>query len=223
MLAIELLKKNLSSIKDYLPIEKEELVCAITGKPAKDYVSVNKYYEFPPFNFMAVPSSLVMDAELAEILKDGHLKWNSWFIGSDRKFQTIKRKKAREIILNLPKPPWGMYCAEDVRRQGGLVTLVNFKNHNPIVSLGESYAYAKNTAEIYPDIEKMYISGVGRDNLLTLTAHHANFAKLQIDYIDWIKFKKLFDPIKNSSEYRLAVWLLPTKEELNGKEEIIEK
>lgn len=218
MLAIEILKKdeNLGG-DDTLPGFEEEHTCAVTGKQTSSHVPLKTLYkEEPPFNLLQAPSSQYIDSEIAEILKDGHLRWNSWVIDNTG-FRTIKKNEARNILQNPPPPPWGMYCAQDMRRHGGLITFANQNNTDYIVSLGGMSCKGKKAISIYPEIEAMYLKGVGRDNLLTLTPHQANFK--EITHAEWYGFAKKYESIKNTPEYRLAVWLLPTKDEMKEVEE----
>jgi len=210
LLAIELLRRGRSDSRP-LPPQK----CAVTGITTTSYLSISKYWKDPPYDFLRYQSDFV-DLEITEILKEGNLRWSSWIIDPSG-FRPVKRGEIRGLLRNINNipTPYGIYCAPDMRRQGGLITEANISNGDPIIFLGETPCYARKTMEIYEQIEPMYLKGIGRNDIETLNVHPAAFKK--ITQAEWYQFKQKMYPIYKQNEYKLACWLLPTKEEMEGK------
>jgi len=217
LLAIELLKQNKFHPEE-LHLNYESKTCAITGKLTSDYLGIKEVWKNTiPYNLLACPKEQQVDREIAEILKDGHLRWNSWIIDNENGFRTIKRAEAYLLLLNCHEIPlpWGMYCAIDMRRPGGLLTQANLSSHNSIVSFSTKKCSVPNTLLLYDTINEFYKMGVSRGDLLSLDINRFQLQK--IDIVKWYDYVNRMKNINASPEYQLAVWLLPVREKKEAK------
>jgi len=210
MLAIELLLKEKKG-------DQSPEVCAVTGRTTTDYVPFDDVFSdnFGSYDLLVSRNSKFVDFQISQILSDGHLRWSSWVCTSDG-LQICKKYHIRKVVMEPMVYPFGAYAALDMRRQGGLLAVANHSEKSAVISIGLRKAHLLKTREIYQKMEKVQQNlGIGRNDFSSLVPFTNKWVPEQ--YREWLEWKKYAEPLLYSAEYELAVWLLPTKEESEGK------
>jgi len=214
MLAIEIIADKMEypeEAEKYRRLTPE--MCAVTGK--ETYYPVEATKRILP----GLPGhgSLYMDFRIAAILGQGALRKSSWIIDSRGHITYVKGKGIRGIFKDPPAPPWGAYAAPDMRRLGALQAPANTTNNNPVIQFGDKRAMADKLRVIYTVLEEMYFSGFSKGNLLDLEQAHTK-PVLNYGVGAWSSFREWAKQHQDTPEWELAVWMLPTQEEMQEME-----
>jgi len=214
MLAIEWLVNQLDS-SSFERSHKPE-ICAVTGKLTWYPKRRGGYV----WEGMAAPQSEWIDARLATVLENGYLRWQSWIVDRHGLRDKLKRADIRDLVLNQSaEPPWGAYAAEDMRRHGGLLTILNPAwDENAVIQFGASRTSVARTRECYEAIYPLYAAGFSRKDL-TEPDRCGGKRIQQYGILKWIAFLDRWRERFGSPEWRLAVWLLPPRKQEKSEEE----
>lgn len=187
-------------------------ICAVTGRafdldprPVREVFSDN----FGSFDILAAPGSAVVCPYVADRLADGNLRWRSWWVGRDGVIHHGKRGDIKPIVAEQALvPPFGIYCAEDTRRQGGLLTRANGSWGTAVVQIGPRVARLRAALSLHLGVMEMYDLGATRGDLARMSPPK----KWTGDLAAWARFVRTHRAVATSAEYALAVWLIPAKD-----------
>ena len=197
--------------------ERQARTCCVTGRSTRRWVPRSEVFS-PTFGNqaeLAYPDGGCGDARVAQLLRNGNLRWRSWIVDRDG-LRYVKRRAIRDLVLRGPgyPTPWGAYAAEDVRRHGGLLTRLNATWDAATVQLGPRPASAVDALHWYLRVEAMFDAGMRRKDLASLSPHPKAIEK--VGWGEWMSYKEWARVRRGNPAYALCVWLLPTKEESDG-------
>lgn len=213
MLAIEIIANKMDYDGQQKSMSSE--ICAVSGKETHYPV---------PLPMMVIPSlpgygSSWVDYRIGVLLHYAPLRKSSWAVDNRGYIETIKGKGVREILFNPPAPPWGCYAAPDMRRPGHLLTQANTNNDTAVIQFGRHRCALSTTKLIYEAIEPMFLNHGFRKSDLSDPVEAYIKTVLGYGLSKWQEFRTWADKYAGSAEWKLAIWCLPTQDEMKEREQ----
>lgn len=220
MLAIEALAAELPMYPANQMIGEQ--ICCVTGKLSQSVVLRADVFSsvFSTQGELAAPYSQYVDARIADVLANGYLRWSTWIM-VDGRLEVCKRARIRQLLGEEPSDIWAAYAAEDMRRHGGLLTVCNRGyDSSSLVQIGQSRASAVEAMRLFPIAIDLADAGAKRTEIATLEFSRSSIHKVGVASI--ARAKRMVASMDASPEWRLACWLLPTKEDKDAASAALE-
>ncbi len=218
MLAIQMMAMELAEPGDP---ELTQSTCAVTGIETRCVVRRRDLFSatFCDQDLLTAPSSPVVDARVAEVLGRGELRYASWTWRESTGWAKADKAAVRALVRGqVPSEPWACYAAPDMRRHGGLLTHVVVPGEEPVIQFGIERCRVSIASEVYERIEPLHIEKwMSRTRLTEWDVDARAIEKLGL--ARFLELERWARSKKNSGEWRLACFALPTIEEIKAWEQ----
>lgn len=200
--------------------EPYEATCALTGEtrqcvPIKDCVSSN----FTEWDVLTDPETEMMCVEAYYALKFRWERFSSWLC-SRGKFVRVDKDIIRDVLFNgFADAPWSMFITTSYKKHGALRCPVNTGNHG-YIGFDEAVIDCRDSdycVEVYDHVFAAFARGANRNDLESLRPSKWTLKALGIK--GWQEYKAWAEDKVESSLYRLCVYLLPPRKELEDAEQ----
>ncbi len=230
MHAVNLIARAVGAKGPLLPCAPVEAICAVTGEtcpclPRRDVLGDS----FTNLDRLRAPGSEHVSADVFIAWAYGYKtaedkerlkcpeRMACW-ICDGNVFRELVRSEIRELVLNgVPYEKWAAYVTTSYKKHGSLWARVN-KGARGVLRFEMLDADCRDVTKVLVYWHKMNearSAGIGRSTIETL--HIAPFVLEKVGIRAWTMFERWARPIYQSGLYQFIAYLLPSKEELNGR------
>lgn len=214
MLAIEIIASRMDYGRGALRAANP-VTCAVTGKPTHypRLLTVKAFPEMPGYG------SPYVDHKIWLLMHYRHFRWSSWIIDSRGNVESVRGKGIRKLLFDPPAPPWGAYAASDMRRPGEMYTKANTHNDGAVIQFGSRRCLLAKTRDIYENMELLFWNNEFRKADFANPVEANTKKVIEYGLAAWQQFCAWAGKHIGSAEWELAVWCLPTVEEVKERKE----